>query len=220
MAAPAPDGALAVQLARFDQELRACEPQCSQAYDEMVARLLAAESGSWAPNVGDPFPLFLLPDERGRLVSLEDLIATGPVVVSFNRGHWCDYCRLELQALQAIKPDITGCGASIVSITPELPVHSAQYKSESAVTFPLLCDLDLGVSFWLGLAIPVGEQIATLLASDGIELSQLNGGAGWLLPIPATFVIGRDGRIAARHVDPDFRRRLEPAQILAALRQL
>lgn len=148
---------LTTQLAQFNEELRVTGPQWSQAYDDLVRRLKAAGAGSSAPKAGDPFPQFLLPDDRGRLISFEDLIAAGPLVITFNRGHWCSYCQMELRALQASLRDITACGASIVSITPELLVYSATCKSENGLTFPLLCDLDLGVSLSLGPCHPAIE---------------------------------------------------------------
>jgi peroxiredoxin len=218
--APLPGESLTARLADYDRELLVRDPEWSQAYDDLVRRLQDAHSGSWSPSAGEPFPYFMLPDENGHLVAFDDLIASGPLVISFNRGHWCNYCRLELSALQAIAPYIRGCGASIVSITPELPAFWQPSKEESGITYPLLCDLDLSVSLSLGLAIPIGERIAALLTGDGTVLSQLNGGIGWLLPIPATFIVARDGTIAACQVDPDFRRRLDPAKIVAALRML
>jgi len=218
--APRTDEHLTERLARFDRELRVKGPHWSQAYDDLVGRLREAEAGSGAPKAGEPFPSFLLPDEKSHLVYFEDLIANGPLVISFNRGHWCNYCQMELRALQTNLPEIAASGASVISITPELPVYSAACKTENHLTFPLLCDLDLAVALSLGLAIPIGEHIATMLTDDGVQLSQLHGGTGWLLPIPATFVIARDGTIATCYVDPDFRRRLDPADILAALGQL
>ena len=212
------DAPLSARLAHFDLGLRASGLAWSAEYDALVARLQSAESGSGAPAVGEPFPPFLLPDEHDRLVSSQDLLAAGPLVVSFNRGHWCEFCQLELRALQQISPHIEALGANIVAITPELNAGGARCKIANKLSFPVLCDLDLECSLSLGLAIPVGERIRDLLSADGVSLSQLQGGPGWLLPIPATFVIASDGTIAARYVDSDFRRRMEMADILAALK--
>lgn len=215
--AAALDGLLSQRLTHFDRGLCEISPAWSAAHDALVERLRAAEAGSGAPDIGEPFPDFLLPDDRGQLVSLDDVLATGPAVISFNRGHWCEYCQLELRALQNVLPAATAAGASIIAITPELSANAAICKVKNKLAFPVLCDVDLGLTLSLGLAIPIGERVAGLLTIDGICLPKLHGGAGWLLPIPATFVVAQDGRITARHVDPDFRRRMEPADILAAL---
>ena len=212
------DASLTERLARFDRGSRARNPAWAAAYDELVARLQAAEAGTDAPNIGDSFPTFLLPDDRCHLVSFDELVASGALVISFNRGHWCSYCILELRALQAILPEINALGASVVSVTPELPMLSSHCKAENGLSFPMLCDLDLGLTLSLGLAISVGDRLVTLLEDDGVPLTKLHGGAGWLLPIPATFVVARNGTISARYVDPDFRRRMDTAVILATLK--
>jgi peroxiredoxin len=212
------DASLTERLARFDRGSRARNPAWAAAYDELVVRLQAAEAGTDAPKVGDAFPTFPLPDDQCHLVSFDNLIASGALVISFNRGHWCSYCKLELRALQAILPDITGLGASVISVTPELPTLSSHCKAENGLSFPMLCDLDLGLALSLGLAISIGDRLVTLLEDDGVPLAKLHGGAGWLLPIPATFVVARNGTISARYVDPDFRRRMDTADILAALK--
>jgi peroxiredoxin len=186
----------------------------------MVARLQASEAGFGTPQVGEAFPEFLLPDERGRLVASDVLLAAGPLVISFNRGHWCPFCRLELRALNEIAPQVAALGASLIAVTPERSTYTSQTKADNRLSFPVLSDLDLELALSLGLAVPIGERIESLYAGDSIFLADLHGGTGWLLPIPATFVLSSVGRIAARYVDPDFRRRMEKADVLATLKSL
>jgi peroxiredoxin len=214
------DGPLSARLAHYDRGLRASGLPWSAAYDELVARLRASKAGMGTPRVGEPFPPFLLPDERGRLVGSQALLEAGPLVVSFNRGHWCPFCRLELRGLHEIAPQLKALGSSIIAITPECSSSARQTRVENELEFPVLCDVDLELAMLLGLAIPIGERIEKLLSEDSVFLDKLHGGLGWLLPIPATFVLSRDGRVAARFVDPDFRRRMEIDDVLSAIEGL
>jgi peroxiredoxin len=87
----------------------------------------------------------------------------------------------------------------------------------SRLPFRVLTDLDLGYALSLGLASWVGEKIMGMYKAFGIDLAQFQGNGGWFLPIPATLVVGRDGRVKARFVDPDFRHRLRMEDILRAV---
>jgi peroxiredoxin len=163
-------------------------------------------------------PPFVLPDQDGRLVSLDSVLRGGPVAVSFNRGHWCPYCRVNTQALAEIQNDARAAGAQIVAITPERRRFTATLRNEAGADFPILTDMDNGYALSLNLAIWVGQEMETLMAATGRDVPAYQGNPAWMLPIPATFVVGTDGIIVARHVDPDYRRRMDIDQVLAALR--
>ena len=90
------DVPLAQKLAAYRDQLTDTRPIIARAYDDLVSRLVDAGAGAGAPDIGSTLPAFLLPDNDGRLVSSAELLSAGPLVVSFNRGHWCEYCRLEL----------------------------------------------------------------------------------------------------------------------------
>ena len=79
------------RMAAFSEAVREFGLPYAEAYDDLVARIRSGEAGRAAPAPGEPIPEFLLPDSSGRLVSLDDLIGEGPAVISFNRGHWCEY---------------------------------------------------------------------------------------------------------------------------------
>ena len=208
---------LARRLDHYAAGLARLEPGLAEAYEEFVAGLLARQAGQGVPPAGEPFPDFVLPDEGGRLHGLDGLLAGRPLVISFNRGHWCSFCRLELGALAATEADLADCGAGLVAITPERQAHARRLRTATGLGAPLLADLDNGLALTLGLAVPVGDALRRELERHDVDLPLYQGNGGWLLPIPATFVVGADGRIIARHVDPDFRRRMEPEAILAAL---
>jgi peroxiredoxin len=216
----ATDMSLADKLLAYERASRHIVPETLAAYDRMVERTVAGETLRSAPQVGDTLPDFLCPDNEGHLVSLSKLVAGGPVVVSLNRGHWCPYCKLELRELAKSAEAVAACGARLVSIVPELEQFSQQMASAHGLLFPILTDLDLSYALSLGLVTPPGLELKQLYERAGINLPRFQGNEFWLLPSPATFVVDQNGRIAARFIDPDFRRRMPIDEILAALRAL
>jgi peroxiredoxin len=211
------EGPLKDRLAHYAKKSRAINSAFAEAYDRLIARLAAAIEGDTAPKLGEPMPPFVLPGADGRLIALEDILAAGEAIVSFNRGHWCPYCRLELSALGSIADTARQRGATIVSIMPERAVYARRASEVSGNGILVLSDIDNGYALSLGLAIWVGEEVRALMLSRGFDLEEFQGNAAWFLPLPATFVIGQDGIVKARYIDSDFRRRMEIADILAAL---
>ena len=134
----------------------------------------------------------------------------------FYRGHWCPYCRLNVRAVIQAQDRIRALGAQTVAIMPETQAYAEKFKSEAHAPFPVLTDLDNGYALSLNLAIWLGTEIQRLLSYQ--DMSSFHGNDGWVLPIPATFVVGRDGLVKARFVDPDFRKRMEIDDLIAALR--
>jgi peroxiredoxin len=198
-------------------ESRKLLPDLETTYDELVARIEANGADILVPAVGDRLPEFLMTDNEGRLVDLASLIEKGPVVISFNRGPWCDYCGLELHALARAYPHILAAGGDVVSVVPETAKYAQVLKDTRGLPFRVLTDLDLAYALSLGLVFWVGDKIKETYRQFGIDLERFQGNGGWLLPIPATLVVGRDGRVKGRFVDPDFRHRLGMEQVLAAL---
>jgi len=161
---------------------------------------------------------FHLPDEAGRIVSLDELLTKGPVAVTFHRGHWCPYCRLNTSALAQAQKEIEGEGSQIVAIIPDRQQFAEELKTESKARFPILTDIDNGYALCLNLVIWVGAEMAQIISSLGRDIPKYQGNASWMLPIPATFVVGRDGKVKARFVDPDYRKRMAIESMIAALR--
>jgi len=209
-------GTLNEQLTVYATAGREIFPAYSEAVDRLVTRINENGGGENAPRPGDPMPPFVLPDERGQLVSLDSLLSKGPVAVMFHRGHWCPYCRLNVHAVVQAQDRIKALGGHVVAVMPELQEFTTQFKADSGAPFPVLTDLDNGYALSLNLAIWLGTEIQQLLSYQ--DLSNFHGNDGWVLPIPATFVVGRDGLVKARFVDPDFRKRMEIDDLLAAFR--
>jgi peroxiredoxin len=209
--------AMASKLVAESQRVQRDEPEVARAYDNLVERLAAAGAGRNAPREGDAFPPFALPDDNGHLIKFSDLMRTGPVVVSLNRGHWCSYCRIELESLRNAHDEIRRRGGSIVAITPDRQAYARRLKEQSRLTFPLLSDIDNAYAMSLSLVVWCGEEIKTLYKKAHLDLAKSQGNDGWLIPIPATYVVAPGGHIKASFVDADFRRRMAPEEIFKSL---
>lgn len=210
---------LTQQLEAFKEQFARTAPAGRAAlYDAKIEELRATFALDAVIGVGAVAPSFELPDARGGSVSLSDLLAQGPVVVTFYRGGWCPYCNIQLKAYQAILPDLATLGAQLVAISPQLPEHSEATAQADALTFAVLSDVGNGVARRFGLVFTLPEELREAMRSNNKALPGFNGDESWDLPVPATFVIGRDGRVVLSHVDVDYRHRLAPEAIVQALR--
>jgi peroxiredoxin len=212
------DGSMAERLDIFADATRKLHPSTTAIVDRLVARLKQHGAGKDAPKPGEVMPPFVLPDETGRLVSLKDLLAQGPVVVTFHRGHWCPYCRISISTLVKAQPRIKASGACMVAIVPDREQFAAEMQQDCNVNFPILSDIDNGYAMSLNLAIWVGAEMQEYMTKIGRTLPQYQGNDSWMLPIPATFVVGKDGRVKARFVDPDYRKRMTIEDLIGALK--
>src|SRR6516162_5096249 len=113
------DASLNERLQAFADVVRTTAPVFAASVDELITRLRASDAGAGAPRPGDVMPSFLLPDDEGRLVGLEDLIEKGPVAVTFHRGHWCPYCRINTSALARAGQELRETGCQVVAIMPD-----------------------------------------------------------------------------------------------------
>jgi peroxiredoxin len=214
----ASDLSLQEKLDAYDRVSRALIPEVIAAYDRAIERWSGNEAATFVPAIGEPVPDFLFPDADGHLVSISSLLEKGPLVISLNRGHWCPYCRLALRGLAQAHAEIAAAGATIVSLIPETGRYAHQMIATNALPFQVLTDLDLSYALSLGLVVPAGREIREIYERYGIDLPRFQANECWLLPIPATIVVGSDGRVKARFVDPDFRHRMPLDELLAALR--
>ena len=213
------DASLSERLGTFARASRQRQPAFAEAVDRLVGRLQNGDAGRNAPKLGEPMPPFLLPNDAGRLTSLEELLHNGPVALTFHRGHWCPYCRISVTALAQAQHAIAQEGGQIVAIMPEREEFARELKKDTCAEFPVLIDMDNAYAMSLGLAYWVGEEMKREILDRGRNLADFHGNEAWLLPIPATFVVGRDGRIATRYIDPDYRKGMAIEDLLKALRK-
>ena len=215
------DHILTEQLETFRTGMLSRLPQ-----SERQAILSAAEdlrlgvSARKSPGIGEPAPAFALPDQHGRIVRLADRLATGPLVVLFVRGGWCPFCTLTLRAYQAALPAMHAAGADLLAITPEPATSSCAVAERDLLAFPVLSDHGNAVADEYGVAYDLAPALRALYARLGHDLPRRNGTGNWRVPLPATFVIGTDGRVSHADVQPVAHRRMEPAAVVRALESL
>jgi peroxiredoxin len=171
-----------------------------------------------AARAGDGFPSGTrLLDQHGKPFDLGALIAQQPVIVTFYRGGWCPYCNLELRTYQAALPAIRAAGAALVAITFELPDHSLSTAQKNDLDFTVLTDVQGALASALGIRFTLSDAVRPFYEKAGHALPERNGDGRWALPMPATFVVERGGLIRAAFIEPDYRRRTDPRDALAAL---
>jgi len=183
-----------------------------------TAELIASGAAEQALKAGDTLPAFSLADPEGNTVSSTDLLARGPLVVTFYRGVWCPYCNMELQALQETLPQFEALGAKLVAISPQNHFNSRKSMRHNNLTFPILSDPHNDVAAAFGLRFETQDYLVELYKSLKNDLPAFNGDPSWTLPMPARYVVGQDGVILYAEVNPDYTRRPEPEDMLPALR--
>jgi peroxiredoxin len=195
-------------------------PEARAAHEDLAARLYQAELARRALKVGDKAPAFLLPNAEGEFVASDDLLAAGPMVVTFFRGGWCPYCDLTMRAMDTVMPEIIEAGATFVAIWPETGGAALRAKRERGLKYELLVDVDNAVAMQFGIVFRVPDLYRRLLLAHGTDLSRTQGNPSWLLPMPATFIVTPDGVIRYAFVQGDFLLRAEPTEIVERLKRL
>jgi|SRR5579864_632754 len=192
--------------------------------------------------VGSPAPAFELADHNGRLVCSAELLIRGPLVICFFRGRWCPFCVGQMEAMNAIVPRLQQLGASLVGISPQTVHQSYLMADQHKLRFPLLSDAGNNVARRFGLVYRVPDYQQEVYSRAFVNLPFVNGDASWELPIPATYILTRQGptnlistpdedpdsragapaphRILYASANPDYAERPEPGEILQVLAQL
>ncbi|MDZ7753103.1 MAG: peroxiredoxin-like family protein [Gammaproteobacteria bacterium] len=188
---------------------------------EEAAQDLARDMPDPGLKPGDVAPDFTLPNARGEQVRLSAMLEDGPVVLVFYRGAWCPYCNLHLNVLHRSLPAIEALGARLVAVTPQQPDKSLGQVEEDGFPFQILSDLDSAVMKDYALYFEVPPALTHVYRERlGLDLEEFNGPGRNVLPVPGTFVIDEDRRIVAASAHTDYRQRMEPAEVIAALRAL
>jgi peroxiredoxin len=167
--------------------------------------------------VGATAPEFALPDFSSRTVRSSDLLALGPLVVNFFRGRWCPYCVTELEAWRDLYPALREWGALVVGIAPQTQRQSDFTAAQHSIPFPLLTDTECAVAEKFGLAWTLPGYFQKYYLGILVNIPFINGEDSWKLPVPATYVIGQDGKVLFAEAHADFRVRPEPEDVLRVL---
>lgn len=169
---------------------------------------------------GDQLPHFTLNDVKHGQVSSQQLLERGPIIIAFYRGGWCPYCNLQLRDLQKHLPKIKAHGAQLVAISPEAPDQTAITVKKQGLNFYVLSDINGKVSDSFGLTFKLPNDLITVYKGFGIDLARTNGNKKWELPLAATYIITKNGRIAYAYVDADYKKRAETKDLIKELSRL
>jgi peroxiredoxin len=186
----------------------------AQAVAELKQRNLAAN----ILPVGAKAPSFELQDHNGKVIRSTDLLAARRLVLSFIRGRWCPFCVGQMEAVNLVLPQIEQAGAALATISPQTVKQSFFMHDQHKLRFPLLSDAGNKVARQFGLTyrVPVAQE--AIYRRAFVNLPFTNGDDSWELPIPATFIVDRDGTILYASANEDYTERPEPVEILNSLR--
>jgi peroxiredoxin len=197
------------------------QPERLAITDDAVQELLATGIESQVLPVGATIPGFTLQDALTRKsVASADLLALGPLVIKFFRGRWCPYCMTELEAWQSLYPMLRERGALLVAISPQMQRQNDFTVQQHQLSFPVLSDPGARVAATFGAAYTVPDKMRAHYRSILINIPFIHGDQGtdtWRLPVPATFVVARDGTVLFSEVHADHRVRPEPQDVLATI---
>jgi peroxiredoxin len=185
----------------------------AQAIAELKARKLA---GSIVP-VGAKAPQFELQDHAGKLISSSELLIRGKVAICFIRGRWCPFCVGQMEAMNFVLPQIEQAGASLVAVSPQTVKQSFFMHDQHKLRFSLLSDAHNHVARRFGLAYRVPAAQEAVYRRAFVNLPFTNGDDSWELPIPATYILDRDGTVFYARANEDYTDRPEPAEIVQFL---
>jgi peroxiredoxin len=189
---------------------------------EVHARVIAALKAQGlvanSLGVGARVPEFTLPDHNGRPISSSELLSRGRLVLCFFRGRWDPFCCGQMEAMNRVLPEIEKAGASLVAISPQTVKQSFFMADQHKLRFPLLSDAGNRVARQFGLVYRVPDEQQAIYRRAFINLPLANGDESWELPIPATYVVDRDGTVPFASADEDYSERAEPGEILERLR--
>jgi len=201
-------------------EARMAPPEVVAVMHRVTDELIASGQAERALKAGDRAPTIMLPDPEGKPVSSQDLLAKGPLVVTFYRGVWCPFCNLDLQALEEARPEIEGRGASLVAVSQQTAANSRKSQHSNKLGFPIVGDKGGELAAKFGIRWRLPEDLQAIHKQLGADLVAFDGEDSWTLPMPARYVIGQDGVIAYAEINPDYTRRPDPSDVFPVLDQL
>ncbi len=200
-----------------EQTRRLVQPERLAPGEQAVAELFATGIEERILPVGAKAPAFELLDGGGRTVRSADLLALGPLLLNFFRGRWCSYCVNELEAWRDLYPAVRSAGALLVAVSPQTVRQNDFTAGQHALPFPVLADPGARLAEQFGLVYQVPGYLQRYYRSILVNIPFMNGEGSYRLPLPATYVISRDGVVLFAEAHADFRVRPEPSEVLAAL---
>ncbi len=202
---------------KADFETNQAPPEAVEAFHRSTQELIDQGLADRALQVGDAAPQFTLLDSDGNQVSSKELLARGPLVLTFYRGNWCPYCNLELQALEEVVSNIRSRGASLVAVSQQSQKNSRISQRQNNLSFPIVTDKNGDLAELFGLRWSLQPYLTEVFKMFKVDLPVIHEDNKWTLPMPARYVIDRDGSIVYAEVNPDYTQRPEPSDLFPVL---
>ena len=180
----------------------------------VVADLRAQGLAAKSLAVGTRISEFSLPDHNGKIVSSAELLSHGRLVVCFFRGRWDPFCCGQMEAMSRLLPVIEEAGASLVGISPQTVKQSFFMADQHRLSFPLLSDAGNQLARQFGLVYRVPPEQESIYRRAFINLPLADGDESWELPIPAGYVVDRDGTVLFAYANEDYAERAEPGEMV------
>jgi peroxiredoxin len=173
-----------------------------------------------AIQVGDTLPEFSLSDAVGTQRSSSELLLKGPLLITFYRGEWCPFCNIILSHFQKILPEIQAKGVTFVAISPELPNQTLSTSEKHGLQFPVLSDVGNQFAKKLGILFQQPDSLRPIFDQFGHNLKERNGDDSFVVPVPATILVDKDGKVKNTYINADYTKRVEPQEVLKWLGEL
>jgi len=184
---------------------------------EQSIQALRVTSSTTGLSIGTKAPDFTLRSQNGNSITLSEETSKGPVILLFYRGIWCPFCNIALRAYQQALKHIEDAGAQLFAVSPQTLVHSTLMQEKNELNFPVLSDPGNQIATKYNLVFRLPDSTHELYRSLEISLDVFNDDSSWELPIPATYIIDSSGIIRLAHVNPDYKKRLEPSEVINLL---
>ena len=181
---------------------------------------MKADEHTLGPKVGAKAPDAALQTHTGEAMQLSSMLGKGPVVMVFYRGGWCPYCTKSLAGWDERMPEFAAAGATVMGLTPEKPGFVAETVQAKQLDFKVYSDHTQAAAKAYNLVFSLDTDTITKYKGYGIDLSERNANAKWDLPHPATILIDTNGIVRKAWVNEDYRTRVSPDEVLAALKEL
>lgn len=167
--------------------------------------------------VGDRAPDFSARDQDGKIISLKKALKNGPVIMFFYRGQWCPYCNKQMSHYSDSLGLLTAKGATVFAVTPETEENVKKTLEKTKAGFSVLEDKGMVIMKSYKVSFAVDEKTVTKYKGYGIDFDKANGSNGANLPVPATYIIGKDGLVKYVYFNTDYKKRASVQEILENL---
>ena len=179
--------------------------------------VLISNAQSLQFKVGDKAPNFTATTHAGTETNLKKLTKNGSVVLIFYRGYWCPFCNKELNHMNDSLPLLQAKGATVIAITPETYESVNKTIEKTKASFEIISDTTNTILKQFGVNFTVDDKTIEKYKTYGIDFTTVNGNSENTLPVPAVFIIDKNGNFKYLYFDKDYRKRPSIKELLENL---